>query len=61
MDNLCEFLKRGVELEDLLDLTGQGMEAVDNLVPSLREGDAVLRKLEGDHHESDVLRGVGLT
>jgi len=49
-----------VELEDFLDLTRQSMQTIDDLIPPLGEGDSVLRQLESDYDESDILRSICL-
>jgi hypothetical protein len=46
--------------QDLLDLTRQLVQSVDDGVPPDRERDAVLRQLNRPHDESNVLRRVGL-
>jgi hypothetical protein len=55
-----ERLEFAVVLEDLLDLTRQLVQSVDDGVPPLGERDPVLAELDGHHDEGDVLRRVGL-
>lgn len=57
---ICERLVLAVVLEDLLDLAGELVEAVDDGVATGRERDAVLRELDRHHDERNVLRRVGL-
>lgn len=35
------------------------MESVDDLLASVALEDGVVRQLNSDHHQSDVLRGIG--
>jgi hypothetical protein len=44
-----ELLQGLILLKDLLDLTGQSVKTLDDLVASLREGDAILGELESYH------------
>ena len=59
-DSVSELLELGVELEDRLDLTREGMQAIDDLAATLGKGDAVLGELKSHHEQSNVLRSVGL-
>jgi hypothetical protein len=60
MNAFRKFFENGVELKNPSDLRRKGVEAIDNLVSSLGEGDTILGKLQRYHHESNILRGVGL-
>lgn len=61
---VCEYgggklLESLVAVQDLANLGGELVKAIDDLISSFSKGDAVLRKLDGHHDESDILRGVG--
>lgn len=53
-------LQRLVRLEHGLDLPRQRVQAVDDLLVSLDERDAVFGELDGHHEKHDVLRSVCL-
>lgn len=55
-----ELFEAGVHGEDLLDLSREFVQSVDDLVPSLGHRDPVLGELDGYHDQGNVLRGVGL-
>ncbi len=59
-DSSSKLFELAVELKDFLDLTRQSMQTVNDLVPPLGEGDSVLRQLESDYDESDILRSICL-
>jgi hypothetical protein len=60
-DSSRKLLQSPILLEDSLDLTGECMETVDDLIPAFGERDSVFGKLESHHQESDVLRGIRLS
>lgn len=49
-----------VRTEDLVDLGRKLVKAVDDLVPALCEGYAILRQLKSHHNKCDILRGIRL-
>ena len=49
-----------IALEHLLDLTGECMQTLDNLVAALSEHDTVFRKLESHHDEGVDLQCLRL-
>lgn len=57
---LGQLLQSLVLHQDGLDLSGNVVQSVDNLLSALLLGNGVIRKLESHHDESDVLRGVSL-
>lgn len=58
--SLRQRLELLVVLQDIPNLPGKVVEAVDDGVPPRGERDAIFRELDGHHDESDVLRGVSL-
>lgn len=57
---LSEALEGLVHSQDLLDLRRDVVETVDDLLSSGSLLDRVVRELDGDHDERDILRGVCL-
>lgn len=57
---LRQLLQRLVQRKHLGDLRRELMQAIDDLVPPLRQRDLVFRQLQGHHDERDVLRRVRL-
>ena len=49
-----------VHSQDLLDLSGNIVQAINDLLSSSSLEDRVVTQLNGNHDESDVLRSVGL-
>jgi hypothetical protein len=56
----CQLFQGAILFQDFLDLGRQCMQTVNNLVSAFRERDAILRKLQGNHQKSDILRGISL-
>lgn len=50
-----------IVLQDLFNLPGQVVQAIDDGVPPRGEGDPVFRELNRHHDQSDVLRSVGFS
>lgn len=59
-NDLGQLLDIAVKVKDSLDLTGQSVQAVDDLTSPLCEGDTIFGKLQSNHEQGDVLRGVRL-
>ena len=57
---LSQLLQRLVHHQDSLDLSGNLVQAVDDLLTTLLLGDGIVRELECHHDEGDVLGSVGL-
>jgi hypothetical protein len=57
---LCQCLQGLVHSQDLLDLGGDVVQAVNDLLSSSGLEDGVVAELHGDHHEGDKLRSVCL-
>lgn len=57
---LDELLKSLVGVEHLLDLLGEDLELVDDLVAAVGHADAILAELDGHHQQGEELGGVGL-
>ena len=55
-----ERLQRLILVQHLFDLCWKLMQAIDNLVPSGGEGNAIFGKLKSHHQEGDILRGICL-
>lgn len=55
-----QLFQGAILFQDFLDLGRQCVQTVNNLISAFRERDAILRKLQGNHQKSDILRGISL-